>query len=70
MGDNERLTSSSRAGATITVGTEVRPVNKLELRRRAWSGIGWVASAGRKLNRRTSNKLRRRGDGSGSGAVR
>ncbi|KAJ8587857.1 hypothetical protein M405DRAFT_284876 [Rhizopogon salebrosus TDB-379] len=63
---DERLTSSSRAGATSTVCAEILPVNKLKFHRRGLGGIGGDASTGRRKYRK-SKKLRRRG---GDGPLR
>jgi len=62
INDDERLTSSSLAGATSTVcGTVVEVDTKPKFQRRRWSGIGWNASTGWGVGRRKPNKLRRRG---------
>ena len=46
ISDDERLTSSSLAGATSTVCGAVVEVNMLKFQRLRWSGIGWNMSAG------------------------
>jgi hypothetical protein len=54
VSDNERLTSSSRAGATSIVFVEILPdlVNKLGFQRRERSNIDWDVSTGWGVKRR------------------
>ena len=46
ISDDERLTSSSLAGATPTVCEAVVEVNMLKFQRRSCCGIDWNMSAG------------------------
>jgi hypothetical protein len=60
---DERLTSSSRAGATSTVCAGILLVKKLKFKRRVVSGIDGDASTGRRKYRKSKKSRRPGGDG-------